>query len=172
MLIVDMSQRPAIREWTSRPATSSDSAVNRCARSSPRPMVLPSIIPETDNDSATSAEMLARPIWRRPVIARRSRPTRRVIHTNSGKRPSEIAASCQLSSAIAIVVAMTVVAFCAIVVAVLVATLSIPPMSLAIRDWTSPARVRVKNAIDILWRWRYTATRRSCITRWPTSVET
>ena len=72
------------------------------------------------------------------MIARRSRPTRRVIHTNSGISANEISASRQSSSAIATVVAITVVAFWAIVVAVFVATLSMPPMSLAIRDWTSP----------------------------------
>ena len=50
--------------------------------------------------------------------------------------------------------AMTVVAFWAIVVAVVVTTLSRPPMSLAIRDWTSPVRVRVKKASDIRCRCR------------------
>jgi len=44
-------------------------------------------------------------------------------------------------------------------------------MSLAIRDWTSPVRVRVKNASDIRWRWRYTAARRSCMTRCPIEFE-
>ncbi len=67
--------------------------------------------------------------------------------------------------------AITVVAFCAIVVAVLVSTLSSPPMSLAIRDCTSPVRVRVKNASDIRWRCWYTAERRSCMTRWPTAFD-
>ena len=120
----------------------------------PRPIVLPSIIPETDSDSATSDEMSARRPCRREVIARRSRPTRRVSQTKNGTSANEISARRQSSSAIATVVAITVVAFCAIVVAVLVATLSMPPMSLAIRDWTSPARVRVKNASDSRWRWR------------------
>ncbi len=49
----------------------------------------------------------------------------------------------------ATIVAITVVVFWAIVVAVLVRMSSRPPMSLAIRDWTSPVRVRVKNASDI-----------------------
>ena len=84
MLIVDISQRPAMRECTSRSASWSDSRVKRSARSSPRPIVLPSIIPETESDSATSAEMSARRPCRRDVIARRSRPTRRVSQTNSG----------------------------------------------------------------------------------------
>ena len=87
--------------------------------------------------------MSARPPCRREVIARRSRPTRRVSQTKNGTSANEISARRQSSSAIATVVAITVVAFCAIVVAVLVATLSMPPMSLAIRDWTSPrARAR------------------------------
>ena len=50
--------------------------------------------------------------------------------------------------------AITVVALEAIVVAVVVTTESRPPMSLAIRDCTSPVRVRVKNASDIRCRWR------------------
>jgi hypothetical protein len=44
---------------------------------------LPSIIPETDSDSATSVEMSARRPCRREVIARRSRPTRRVSQTKN-----------------------------------------------------------------------------------------
>ena len=111
-------------------------------------------MPETDSDSATSEEMSASRPCRREVIARRWRPTRRVSQTNSGSSAKEIRASRQSSRAIAIVVAITVVAFWAIVVAVLVAMLSMPPMSLAMRDWTSPARVRVKNASDSRWRWR------------------
>jgi hypothetical protein len=50
--------------------------------------------------------------------------------------------------------ASTVVTFEAIDVAVVVTTLSNPPMSLAIRDCTSPVRVRVKNASDMFCRWR------------------
>ena len=71
-----------------------------------------------------------------------------------GSRQSEKIASCQLSRTIATTVATTVVTFCAIDVPVLVTTLSIPPMSLEIRDWTSPVRFRVKKASDIRWRWR------------------
>ena len=88
------------------------------------------------------------------MIARRRCPTRRVSQTKNGTSTKEIAASCQSSSAIATVVAITVVAFCAIVVAVLVATASMPPMSFAIRDCTSPVRVRVKKASDSRCRWR------------------
>ena len=48
--------------------------------------------------------------------------------------------------------AITVVTFETIEVAVDVTTLSTPPMSLAIRDCTSPVRVRVKNASDMRCR--------------------
>jgi hypothetical protein len=65
-----------------------------------------------------------------------------------------MSASCQLSRHIATTAAITVVAFWAIDVAVVVTTLSSPPMSFAIRDCTSPVRVRVKNASDIRWRCR------------------
>ena len=128
--------------------------MNRSARSRPRPIVLPSMIPETDSDSLTSADRSARRFWRSVVIRRRTCPTRRVRYTNAGTKISDSAASRQSSSTIATSVAITVVTFCAIEVAVVVTTLSMPPMSLAMRDWTSPVRVRVKNASDIRCRCR------------------
>jgi hypothetical protein len=129
------------------------------------------MIPDTDSDSDTSALRSARRLWRSDVILRRTWPTRRVSHTNGGTNTSENAARRQSRITIATIVAITVVAFWAMLVAVVVTTLSMPPMSLAIRDWTSPVRVRVKNANDIRCRCRYTAARRSCITRWPTTFE-
>ncbi len=51
-----------------------------------------------------------------------------------------------------------------------VTTDSIPPMSFWMRDWTSPVRVRVKNAIDCRCRWPNTAVRSPCMTCWPTLV--
>ena len=104
------------------------------------------------------------------AIRRRSFPTRRVSRTKSGISANANSASCQLSRNIAIIVAMTVVTFEAIEVAVEVTTFWTPPMSFAIRDCTSPVRVRVKNASDSRCRWRKTAARRSCITRWPDLV--
>jgi len=150
--IVAIIQRPAMRERTSRSAMSFDSVVNRLARSAPRPIVLPSMIPDTDSDSATSADISAS--WRccSLVIRRRIWPTRRVMYTDGGTNTSEMIASRQSSRHMATSEAMTVVAFWAIVVAVVVTTLSRPPMSFAIRDCTSPVRVRVKNASDIFWR--------------------
>ncbi len=149
-----MTQRPAIRERTSISAMSPDSSVNRAARSRPRPIVLPSMIPETESDSETSAERSASRLWRSVVIFRRTWPTRRVSQTNGGTNTSDRAASRQSSSNIATSVAITVVAFWATEVAVVVTTESIPPMSLAIRDCTSPVRVRVKKASDIRCRCR------------------
>ena len=70
-----------------------------------------------------------------------------------------------------IIVAITVVTFETIDVAVLVTTLCTPPMSFEIRDCTSPVRVRVKNASESRWRCRKTAVRRSCMTRCPTWFE-
>ena len=69
------------------------------------------------------------------------------------------------------IVATTVVTFEAIEVAVFVTTFWTPPMSFEIRDCTSPVRVRVKKASESRCRWRKTAARRSCITRWPTWFE-
>ncbi len=52
-------QRPAIRLRTSRVASRSDSPRNRSPSSCERPIVFPSMIPETESDSWTSAEMSA-----------------------------------------------------------------------------------------------------------------
>ena len=49
---------------------------------------------------------------------------------------------------------MTVVTLETIDAAVEVTTLCTPPMSLAMRDWISPVRVRVKNASESRWRCR------------------
>ena len=152
--IDDIRQRPAIVARTSRSATCLDWPANRSVRSSPRPIVLPRSIPETESDSSTSDERSASRPWRCLVIFRRSSPTRRVMKTKKGSRQSEKIASCQLSRTIATTVATTVVTFWAIDAPVLVTTLSIPPMSLEIRDWTSPVRLRVKKASDMRWRWR------------------
>ena len=54
----------------------------------------------------------------------------------------------------ATIVAMTVVTFESTDVAVEVTTVSMPPMSFAIRLCTSPVRVRVKNASESRCRWR------------------
>ena len=54
----------------------------------------------------------------------------------------------------ATMVASTVVTLETIEVAVEVTTFCTPPMSLAMRDWTSPVRVRVKKASDRRCRWR------------------
>ena len=105
------------------------------------------------------------------AISRRSLPTRRVRKTKSGMSANAKIASSQLSASIATIVAITVVTFEAIDVAVLVTTLCTPPMSFEMRDCTSPVRVRVKNASERRCRWRKTAARRSCITRWPTWFE-
>ena len=141
-----ITQRPAIRERTSRSASRSDSRSNRSASSSPRPIVLPSRIPDTDSDSCTSEEMSAIAPWRVAAILRRWLPTRRASSTKNGVRPSENSASRQSRNIIAMTVAITVVTLETIEVAVLVTTFCTPPMSLAIRDWISPVRVRVKNA--------------------------
>ena len=81
-------------------------------------------------------------------------PTRRASRTKNGVSASEKSASRQSSSTIATTVASTVVTLETIEVAVLVTTVCTPPMSLAIRDWISPVRVRVKKARLSRWRWR------------------
>jgi hypothetical protein len=93
-------------------------------------------------------------VCRRAVIRWRTLPTRWVSQTKSGSSASEKTASRQSSRNIATTVASTVVAFETTEVAVEVTTLWMPPMSLAIRDWISPVRVRVKKASESRWRWR------------------
>ena len=149
-----ITQRPAMRERTSRSASRSDSRANRSASSSPRPIVLPSRMPETDSDSCTSAEMSAIAPWRVLAIRRRWLPTRRASSTKNGVSASENSASRQSRNIIAMTVASTVVTFETIDVAVLVTTVCTPPMSFAIRDWISPVRVRVKKASESRCRWR------------------
>ena len=66
---------------------------------------------------------------------------------------NDASVSLQSSTVMATVVASTVVAFETIDVAVVVTTVCTPPMSFAIRDCTSPVRVRVQNASESRWRW-------------------
>ena len=163
-----ITQRPAIRWRTSRSASRSESASKRSASSSPRPIVFPSMIPETESDSWTRLEMSASVSCVVFAIRRRSLPTRRVSSTKNGISAKAKSASFQLSSSMPAIVAATVVTFEAIDVAVFVTTFWTPPMSFEILDCTSPVRVRVKKASDKRCRCRNTAARRSCITRWPT----
>ena len=93
------------------------------------------------------------------VISRRIRATRRVSQIAGGSTTSEISESRQDSATIATAVATAVVRFEAIEVAVEVTTDCMPPMSLVMRDCTSPVRVRVKKAIDWRCRWAKTSVR-------------
>ena len=99
------------------------------------------------------------------------RATRRVSQIAGGSTTSETSESCQDSATIATSVATAVVRFEATDVAVEVTTDCMPPMSLVIRDCTSPVRVRVKKPIDWRCRWAKTSVRSRCMTCWPTVVE-
>src|SRR5215468_5433402 len=166
-----ITQRPAIRWRTSRSASRRESDSKRSARSSPRPIVLPSRMPETESDSCTTLEMSASVSCVVFAIRRRWLPTRRVSRAKNGIRANANSASCQLNRSMPIIVATTVVTFEVIDVAVFVTTFCTPPMSFWMRDCTSPVRVFVKNASDSRCRWRKTLARRSCITRWPTWLD-
>ncbi len=147
-------QRPVMRLRTSSWASRCDSPAKRSARSSVRPIVLPRRIPETESDSCTIEETSASDACRSAVTFLRCAPTRFVSQTKSGSSASAKAASRQSSRNIATTVAITVVTLESTDVAVDVTTVSIPPMSFAIRLCTSPVRVRVKNASDRRCRWR------------------
>ena len=149
-----ITQRPAIDWRTSSSARWPDSWWKRLASSGERPIVLPSRMPLIDSDSWTSVDMSAIVFWRRVAMPLRCLPTRRVSTTNSGSSPSEKAASRQSSRKSAMITASTVVPFATTEVAVEVTTSCTPPMSLEMRDCTSPERVRVKKASDIRCRWR------------------
>lgn len=151
MPMVDIRQRPAMLERTSRPTSFSDSAEKAEVRDSERPMVRPSRMPLTESDSVTVAAMAAICFCRFVVILLRSRPTRRLIHTKTGSRSSETRVSRQSSASMATTEAMTAVRFETSEVAVEVTVACMPPMSLAMRDCTSPVRVRVKKASGIRW---------------------
>jgi hypothetical protein len=71
-----------------------------------------------------------------------------VSQTKNGSSASEKTARRQSERHHRAIVASTVVTLETIEVAVDVTTFCTPPMSLAIRDWTSPVRVRVKKASD------------------------
>ena len=146
--------RPVIRVRTSSSARRPDSRSKRSARSSVRPIVFPRRIPETESDSWTSDETSASDACRSAVTFFRCSPTRFVNHTKSGSSASANAASRQSSRSIATTVASTVVTFERTDVAVDVTTVSIPPMSFAMRLCTSPVRVRVKNASESRCRCR------------------
>ncbi len=152
--IAAITQRPVMRLRTSSSARRPDSVSNRRARSSVRPIVFPSRIPETESDSCTIEDTSARDACRSAVTFFRWSPTRFVSQTKSGRSTRANAASRQSSSSIATTVARTVVTFESTEVAVEVTTVSMPPMSLAIRLCTSPVRVRVKNARESRWRCR------------------
>ena len=150
--MVDWRQRPAMLELTSRSDSLPDSVANDPVSEADRPMVCPSRMPLTDSDSWTMEESTASWRCRSRVMRRRSVPTRRLTQTNKGIMISEATVSRQSRTTIAMTVAVTVVALDTSVVAVVVTVACMPPMSLAMRDCTSPVRVRVKKASDMRCR--------------------
>src|ERR1700727_2592431 len=151
--MVDWRQRPAMLELTSRSDRVADSPENELASEAERPMVWPSRMPLTDRDSWTMDDSTASWRWRSRVMRRRSVPTRRLTHTNTGSMTSEAIVSRQSSTIIAMTEAITVVRLDTSDVAVVVTVACMPPMSLAMRDCTSPVRVLVKKASDMRCRW-------------------
>ena len=84
--IVAIIQRPAMRERTSSSASPADSRSKRSASSAPRPIDLPSRMPETLSDSWISEEMSAITPCLVAVICLRWLPTRRAISTKNGRQ--------------------------------------------------------------------------------------
>ena len=85
-----ITQRPAMRWRTSRSARRCESVSKRSASSLPRPIVLPSRIPDTDSDSCTRLEMSASVSWVVFAIRRRSlADTPRQQHEQRDQRERE-----------------------------------------------------------------------------------
>ncbi len=147
-----MRQRLTMFDRTSRSTRPSDSSAKERVSESDRPIVRPSRMPLTDSDSVTVAAISAIWRWRWVAIFLRSLPTRRLIHTKTGSSSRETTVRRQSRAIIAMMVATTLVRFETREVAVEVTVACMPPMSLAMRDWTSPVRVRVKKASDMRWR--------------------
>ncbi len=84
--IVAIIQRPAMRERTSRSASPADSRSKRSASSAPRPIDLPSRMPDTLSDSWISEEMSAITPCLVAVICLRWLPTRRAIKHEEGRQ--------------------------------------------------------------------------------------
>ena len=141
--------------------------MNRRTSVGPAPIDLASWMPLIESPSSMVTLRSASSRCWAEVISRRIRATRRLSQIAGGITTSEIRASRHERTAIATAVATVVVRFEAIEVAVEVTTLCMPPMSLVIRDCTSPVRVRVKNAIDCRCRCAKTSVRSPCMTRWP-----
>ena len=83
---------------------------------------------------------------------------------------SDSSVSCHDSQAIAASVTTTLMTLLKTELAVSVTTPCTPPTSLARRLWISPVRVSVKNCRGMRWRCAYSASRRSCMTCWPTML--
>ena len=171
IVMVAIRQRPASSERSSRSTRRAELVVNRSISAPPAPRVLLSCTPLIDSPSSMVTLRSASSRWRWAVISRRIAATRRVSQMAGGSTTNETRVSRQDSATMATRVATTVVRLDAIEVAVEVTTACMPPMSLVIRDCTSPVRVRVKNAIDCRCRWAKTSVRSRCITSCPTRVE-
>ena len=163
--IVAMRQRPASCERSSRSVRRAEDDVKRSTRAGPVPSVRCSAAASTDRPSSMVTLRSASSRWRAAVSSRRMRATRRLTSTAGGSTTRVTSASCQDSATMATAVATTVVRLAAIDVAVEVTTVCMPPMSLVMRDCTSPVRVRVKKPSDWRCRWAKTSVRRRCMTR-------
>ena len=150
--IVDWRHRPAMLEAISRSESCCDSVEKESESERERPIVWPSMMPLTESDSCTIEVIIDSLRWRSRVMRRRSVPTRRLTQTKNGSMISDAIVSRQSRTAIAMTAATTVVALETSEVAVVVTVACMPPMSLAIRDCTSPVRVLVKKASDMRCR--------------------
>ena len=104
------------------------------------------------------------------ATARRRAPTTLLRTKNAGAVPTATTVNSQDKTNIAIKVLMRMTVLESTSETVLVTTRCTPPTSLDTRDWISPVRVPVKNPRERLCKCRYSVSRKSRITRWPTRL--
>ena len=127
-------------------------------------------MPEMDRVSWVIAVISAVDCWVSAATARRLAPTILLSRKKNGAVPTATIVSSQDSTSIAIRVLIRMTQLESTSETVLVTTRWTPPTSLVTRDWISPVRVPVKKPRDRLCRCRYSVSRRSRITRWPTML--
>ncbi len=127
-------------------------------------------MPETDSVSWVTALTSAIVSWASLVTRRRRSPTSLESQAKIGMVSSVRTVSCHDRTAMATRALAMMTALDKMSDSVEVTTVWTPPTSLVSRDWISPVLVSVKNRSDRRWRCSKSRSRRSRMTRWPTTL--
>ena len=168
--ITAKNDRPIIvwRIW--RPVSRSFSPWNRSISWRWRPNAFDSRMPDTESVSSVMDVRSASDCCVTVATFCLAFPTLYVSHMKNGTMKRDRTVSCHDRRSMAITVLVMTTTFDRMDEAVSVTTVCTPPTSFASRDWISPVRVAVKNRSGMNWRWRYSAFRKSCMTRSPTRL--